>query len=234
MDGFSYIDIFETKGIEYILIIVFLLLIIPFWYLLSRKKQISAVEKPASFSLLNLSIPMGIFFSSNHTWAYLERSGLVRTGIDDFLFRVAGKLQLNLLRKEGENIKKGDLIAEALKNGRKLKIYSPVSGVISSVNRPGNDGFLSEDPYGEGWLFKLIPSYWKAESRSYLLADEARVWLGHELERFRDMIAEYASGNGKPVLQDGGEISGHPLLDMPEGAWKEFEKSFLTLEVVQD
>ena len=33
MDGFSYTDIFDTKGIEYLIIIAFLLLIIPVWIL---------------------------------------------------------------------------------------------------------------------------------------------------------------------------------------------------------
>ena len=36
MEGFTYVDIFATKGIEYLLVIVFLLVIIPFWMFLNR------------------------------------------------------------------------------------------------------------------------------------------------------------------------------------------------------
>jgi len=36
MEGFTYIDIFATEGIEYLVVIVFLLLIIPFWMFLNR------------------------------------------------------------------------------------------------------------------------------------------------------------------------------------------------------
>jgi len=36
MEGFTYVDIFATKGIEYLVIILFLLLIIPFWKFLSK------------------------------------------------------------------------------------------------------------------------------------------------------------------------------------------------------
>ena len=37
MDGFTYHDIFETKGLEYLAIIAFFLLLIPFWIILNRK-----------------------------------------------------------------------------------------------------------------------------------------------------------------------------------------------------
>ena len=37
MDGFSYNNIFETKGIEYLIIIAFLLMIIPFWIIINRE-----------------------------------------------------------------------------------------------------------------------------------------------------------------------------------------------------
>jgi len=38
MDGYSYIDIFETKGIEYLVIIAFLLLLIRFLSSLIKTK----------------------------------------------------------------------------------------------------------------------------------------------------------------------------------------------------
>jgi glycine cleavage system H protein len=37
MDGFSYTNIFATKGIEYLMIIAFMLIIIHFWIALNRK-----------------------------------------------------------------------------------------------------------------------------------------------------------------------------------------------------
>ena len=36
MDGFSYTNIFDTKGIEYFIIIAFLILIIPVWIIYNR------------------------------------------------------------------------------------------------------------------------------------------------------------------------------------------------------
>lgn len=40
MNDFSYIDIFATKGIEYLIVIVFFILIVPFWKLINPKKYL--------------------------------------------------------------------------------------------------------------------------------------------------------------------------------------------------
>ena len=40
MDGFSYHDIFATKGLEYLVIIAFLALLIPFWIVLNKQVKI--------------------------------------------------------------------------------------------------------------------------------------------------------------------------------------------------
>jgi glycine cleavage system H protein len=38
MEGFAYTDIFATKGIEYLLVIFFLLVFLVFWGYLTRKR----------------------------------------------------------------------------------------------------------------------------------------------------------------------------------------------------
>lgn len=236
MEGFTYTDIFETKGIEYLVIIAFLLLIIPFWYMLTRRKTSAEAAHVRSglVALADIKIPGGIFFSRNHSWAYLESNGLARLGIDDFISRVAGNLSINVIRGAGTDIKKGELLAEAIHKGRKLKIVSPVSGRIKQINEQIHAG-ISSDPYGKGWLCKVVPADWKKETGTYMLGAEAGNWIKNELERFRDMVASFvaanATGTPQPVLQDGGELRGYPLSEMPEEAWAVFEKTFLNLEV---
>ena len=41
MDGFSYNNIFETKGIEYLVVIAFFALLIPFWITLNKQAKIT-------------------------------------------------------------------------------------------------------------------------------------------------------------------------------------------------
>ena len=64
MDGFSYNNIFETKGIEYLIIIAFLLMIIPFWIIINREASIKSQIRNAIGILSEgiLRIPQGTSF----------------------------------------------------------------------------------------------------------------------------------------------------------------------------
>jgi glycine cleavage system H protein len=237
MDGFSYVDIFDTKGIEYLIIIGFLILIIPFWIVLNRTKIADVKVRMASGILSDaiLNIPMGIFFSKNHTWAFLEKSGSARTGLDDFLLHVTGDVSVSCLKKQGEKVNRGEIMAEIIQNGKTLRIVSPLSGTIVEKNPGLNEqGIMEGDPYDKAWIYRIMPAAWIEETSSYLLAENARAWFRREIERFRDLMAEYfrqsIPGNPMLVLQDGGELLDRPLAELPDEAWHIFEKSFLTSE----
>jgi glycine cleavage system H protein len=236
MDGFSYINIFETKGIEYIVIIIFLLSLIPFWLLLNKKEEINGDVKKV-FSLLSEKIkhiPRGFFYSTNHTWAHLERSGIAKLGLDDILLHITGRIRINYLRSPAEIIRKGDLIAEVLQDGKKLKISSPISGKVIRFNPEllDNPELLHDDPYISGWIFMIEPSNWKSEAHACYLADEAKHWLSNESDRIRDFLAVRMvndAGSLLPVtLQDGGELAESVLSHMPDDLWMDFQDEFLT------
>jgi glycine cleavage system H protein len=235
MDGFTYHNLFATKGIEYIIIIAFLLLIIPFWVLLNR--PLTAPKKLRNaFSTLSatiLRIPQGIFFSNSHTWAHMQKSGAARVGLDDLLLHLTGPVELTMMKRAGATVKKGEPVSEISHEGRKLIIASPVSGEIVAVNRLVEDdpSILNSDPYGKGWIYSITPSAWVAEASSFHFASEASTWFRKELERFRDFVAHSVSRNTPEVqpvyLQDGGELIDNPLAAMPEEVWNDFQEEFL-------
>jgi len=236
MDGFSYNNIFETKGIEYLIIIAFLLMIIPFWIIINRQTGITSRIK-RTFGALTagiLRIPLGLFYSKNHTWTHLEKSGTAKVGLDDFLLHITGEVKFSNLKNPGDFINKGDFLAELNQNGKLLKIYSPVSGKIIDTNSllVESPGLLNEDPYGEGWIYKIKPSTWIADTNSYYLAEEAITWYGKELERFKDFLAvsmgKYSPEISTVILQDGGELCDQPLSELPNEVWMDFQKSFVT------
>jgi glycine cleavage system H protein len=238
MEGFSYNNIFETKGIEYLIIIAFLLMIIPFWIMITREDSIKSRIR-SSLGVLSegiLKVPLGILFSKNHTWAHLEKSGVAEVGIDDFLLHITGEVKFNNLKEPGSYINKGDLLADIDHNGKILQIYSPISGRIKDTNRllTETPAAINDDPFEKGWIYKINPSGWLEETDTYYLASEALTWTRMELLRFRDFIAgsvnNYTSEVSMVLMQDGGELSDMPLSGLPNEIWQDFQKSFLDLK----
>lgn len=240
MDGFSYNDIFATKGIEYLIIIGFLVSLIPFWILLNRRVKTTTQKQKSSGILAanSLQVPQGIFFSRYHTWTHLEKSGVAKVGLDDLLLHITGKVKFSDLKKSGEKIRKGDLVAKIDHKGKLLKIYSPISGEILEANSmlTNSPELLNEDAYIKGWMYKIKPISWVADTNSYYLAEEATSWSLQELDRFKDFLAtalgKYSPGPSKVIMQDGGELHDQPLSELPNEIWEDFQQDFLSKKVL--
>lgn len=236
MEGFSRVDIFDTKGIEYLFVIGYLLFLIIFWNISSKQvkitKQIQKVLGNLSANLLR--IPQGLFYNKCHTWTHLEESGTAKVGLDDFIQHITGKVKFTNFKSHGVIIRKGDLLTEIDQNGKHLKIFSPISGEILNTNSElhKNPEILNEDPYKKGWIYEIKPSNWIAETNSYFLAEDATNWAKKELVRFKDFLSsgsmrKYSSEPSMILLQDGGELCDNILSDLPDDVWKDFQKEFL-------
>jgi glycine cleavage system H protein len=234
MEGFTYTNIFETKGIEYLVILSFFAVLIPVWLIMNRKTKQEKSGKLAGFITADsIKIPQGLFFSKYHTWAYLGSNGEAKVGLDDFLLRFTGDVTISHFKNPGEKINKGDVLTLINKNGKNLRILSPISGEIQKANSNifENQATLKTDPYKLGWMYSIKPSDWKAETNSYYLAEDATNWAKQELERFKDFlsvsITKHLPQPVSVVLQDGGEIADQALAELPEEIWDEFQDKFL-------
>ncbi|NOU19734.1 MAG: glycine cleavage system protein H [Bacteroidales bacterium] len=235
MDGFSYSNIFETKGIEYLAVIAFFAILIPFWIILNKKvKRSKQFQKRLGVLTASvLRVPQGLFYSKNHTWAHLEVSGVAKVGLDDLLLHITGEVKFSNLKKSGDQVCKGDILTEIVRNGKQLNILSPISGEILNTNSMLNENFetVNQDPYGKGWIYKIKPTNWIAETNSYYLAEEATNWSARELVRFKDFITvsmkKYSAEPALIMLQDGGELCDNPISELPNELWQDFQKDFL-------
>ncbi|MDA3952391.1 MAG: glycine cleavage system protein H [Bacteroidales bacterium] len=234
-EGFNYVNIFETKGIEYLMTIAFFAILIPFWLYLKKPMAIKEKFKQVIGILSEkiLKIPLGLFYSKNHTWMQLEKSGNAKVGLDDLVMHITGEVNLSNIKQPGEKVSPGDVIAQIEQDGKQLNISSPISGEVQSVNTSINEnpGIMNEDPYGKGWILKIKPEKWIAETNSCLVAEDAEEWLKKELTRFKDFVAtsvdKISPEPSITILQEGGELSDNPLSRLPKEIWNDFQSEFL-------
>ena len=110
MEEFTRIDIFDTKGMEYLFVIGYLVILVVFWRLIknpgSIAKGIQSVASKVTSGVLR--VPQGLFFSRFHTWSHLGASGKATVGMDDFVQHITGNVALENLKVPGEKIKKGE------------------------------------------------------------------------------------------------------------------------------
>jgi len=229
MDGNSYVDIFATKGLEYLMTILYICLIIPFWILLNKKSRKYVVDKIRTLTLNILKIPKGIFFSKNYTWSFLQKDGNAKVGINDLLQHFIGKVKINNLKKEGDIIKKGQVITLINKdNDKLLKIYSPISGrIIKNNYRLEENSELLNNPYDDGWFYIIEPDNWIKDTNNYLLSENAINWFSNQITYFKDFLSKNLSMDNNMALQDGGELIDNTLSELPSDVWNNFQKEFL-------
>lgn len=236
MEGFTYHNIFETKGIEYIFVILFLAVLVPFWLALNRKsKRLKLVNEAFSISIDKLRIPQGVFFGPNHTWMHMNKTGSAKIGLDDMLMHAAGLVNINYLIDPGTTVTKGEIIAEIEHEGNKLHILSPISGEVQRINSSlrKHPEYMNNQPFSDGWILELRPDKWINETKACVLGDKASNWMKDELQRFKDFVTTKAftpdPGKSIMVLQDGGELMDHTLQKLPASLWKDFQDDFLSL-----
>lgn len=98
-------------------------------------------------------------FTKEHEWIEItNNTGVV--GISDYAQHQLGDVvYVSLIIKIGDQVKQGEAVAEIESVKSVSQIYSPVDGKLISFNTIFEDesqsGTVNEDPYGEGWIFKI-------------------------------------------------------------------------------
>ncbi len=188
---------------------------------------------PVVFNEESLNVPKGIYFDKTHTWAFMEKDGSVKIGIDDFLQHITGPLSRVGLKPAGVKVKKGDPLLTIIQNGKHLTIYSPVTGTITASNKTliNNSSAINTAPYTEGWVYMIEPTNWLWEIQFLTMADQYKTWLKDEFTRLKDFLATALKVNtpeyAHVVLQDGGALKDSVLSDLGPEVWEDFQTKFI-------
>ncbi len=228
------------KGLMWIAIILVVMIVTSWglYRLYSRENRNAYVDGKGVLRTSNLDetgvdLPGGLMYDKSHTWAFMESSGLVRVGIDDFILHVTGTITRIEMKDPGETIKKGDTLCKISQHGKQLRLYAPVSGVIKARNPllSGDASLINRFPYTQGWIYEVEPANWLREIGFMQMAMKYREWIRTEFARLRDFIASatrmHPAGSHAMVLQDGGTVVDHLLEGMDPEIWEDFQSNFL-------
>lgn len=180
-----------------------------------------------------LTAPKGLYFDKTHTWAFMEKDGNVKVGIDDFLQHVTGTLSRVIMKNTGDKVRKGDKILTIVKNGKQLSIYAPISGTIIQQNTSlvTDSSLVNTSPYADGWVYLIEPNNWMREMRFLFMGEQYSEWIEDELIRLKDFFATLArsksSATAQVIMQDGGELTDHILADLEPEVWEDFQIKFI-------
>lgn len=100
--------------------------------------------------------PADCKYSETHEWVKLDGKTAI-VGITNYAVSQLSDLVHIELPKVGENVEQGAPCGEIESVKTVAELASPVSGKIAEINKDLVDNLtlLSEDPFEEGWLFKV-------------------------------------------------------------------------------
>ncbi len=229
MEDIFFIDIFATKGVEYLLVIGMLLLFIPFWRFLNRPARAggAAREARAAGAVEDwFRLPDELFYHQGHAWARPEGGDLVKVGVDDFAQKLVGRVRAVRVPEPGASLTQGDTGWSLAVDSQSIDMLSPIDGEIVEVNadvlrKPEKIG---EDPYGDGWLMKVRVPKTSANLKNLLTGRVARSWMGQVQDGLRARMSDRALG---VVYQDGGVPVDGMARNIDREKWVEIVRDFL-------
>jgi glycine cleavage system H protein len=102
------------------------------------------------------TIPKELLYSETHEWLRQDDEVVV-IGITEHAQSLLGEIVFVRLPEVGVDVHAGDEICVLESVKAAGDVYTPVSGRIIEINDALEEGMIAinEDPYGDGWLFKL-------------------------------------------------------------------------------
>jgi glycine cleavage system H lipoate-binding protein/ABC-type phosphate transport system substrate-binding protein len=232
-------DVSLTGTSAFVIILASIALLITIIIFVTKKIAKARVTEPdrltTSISGFNENIiisPNGLLFDKSHTWTFMERDGMVRFGVDDFIQHVTGIITGVKLKEPGEFVRRGEKILSIVKDGKQIDLYSPVSGTIRSLNTDLSidASIINSSPYADGWVYLIEPRNWVREMQLMFMADRYRLWLTEEFTRLKIFLSTITRENStcaQVIMQDGGELTENVLSDLEPEVWEDFQTRFI-------
>lgn len=175
--------------------------------------------------------PSDYYLHQGHAWAALESTGEVRVGLDDFSQKILGPADALKLPEVGAVFYQDHICMAVIKKDNKASFEAPVDGMITAVNPKvqENPRLIYNDPYGEGWLFKVKPTNLQQNLANLFSGEKNDAWIGKESHRLLNLVDTTAG----VTLPSGGVLLGDVYSHYPQMGWRRLVKEFFLTNVTR-
>jgi len=176
--------------------------------------------------------PSHYYLHQGHAWAVLEDTGEVRVGLDDFSQKILGPAEALRLPAVGTVLYQDHICMAVIKKDNKASFEAPVDGVITEVNPKvcQNPRLIHDDPYGEGWLFKVKPTNLRHNIHHLISGEKNAAWIGKETYRLLNLMDTTVG----VTLPSGGALIGDVYGHYPQLGWRRLVKEFFLTSVTRN
>ena len=106
--------------------------------------------------------PEELKYTAEHEWVRTpgEAPESVRVGITHYAQEQLGDIVYVSLPDVGADVEAGAPVGELESTKSVSDVYVPVAGTVAARNEAldANPELVNSDPYGEGWLFEVVPA----------------------------------------------------------------------------
>ena len=105
-------------------------------------------------------IQSDLLYRESHEWVRVEDDSGIVVGISDHAQEALGDMVYVELPEPGMSYEQGEACAVVESVKAASDIYAPVTGEVVQANAELEDSpeLVNSSPYGDGWLFRMIPS----------------------------------------------------------------------------
>ncbi len=103
-----------------------------------------------------MEIPDDLSYSADHEWVRVDAT-TATIGITDFAQDALGDVVYVSPAAVGDNVVRGDSVAEIESTKSVSEIYAPVTGTTVARNEQldAQPELVNQDPYGDGWILRI-------------------------------------------------------------------------------
>jgi len=106
------------------------------------------------------NVPANLKYSRSHEWLRELPDGNVEIGISDHAQHALGDLVFVELPEVGRELGAGEACAVVESVKAASDVYAPLAGTVVAVNEQlgQQPELINHDPYGGGWIMRLMPA----------------------------------------------------------------------------